>query len=273
MVSYKQPSGMSAEAENLLNLTPGYYQDKARGKTQDEIDVYPRYIWVSDYLKPVFARQFKHKHHLYDSAQGYTRGTGDRRDRPGLSFGAALFRWTGRGVYFAAGDHSFDEGLTTVCERKLLPPTQYVPGCPVITVIDPCGVQSFVERRERATDILRSTSCAVGRRIITTQTFARTGATTAPDGWTPDGPRFSSTLAVRCSLVASWLTTCSRSTVVDSFRRPIEERVFARDGRCGLRHMYLTHGFRYEDATAIDEHGAAVNSQQQSQPMDSYTGY
>ena len=29
VVSYKQPSGMSAEAENLLNLTPGYYQDKA----------------------------------------------------------------------------------------------------------------------------------------------------------------------------------------------------------------------------------------------------
>jgi len=41
----------------------------------------------------------------------------------------------------------------------------------------------------------------------------------------------------------------------------------------GYAAMYLTHGFRYEDATAIDEYRAAVNSQQQSQPMDSYTGY
>ena len=52
---FKQPSGLSTEAENLPNLAPNYYQDLMRGKGQDFIRVYIKgeYGYVKEH-KPVY---------------------------------------------------------------------------------------------------------------------------------------------------------------------------------------------------------------------------
>jgi hypothetical protein len=37
---FRQPSGLSPDAENVENLVPGYYEDLCVGKSQDYVDVY-----------------------------------------------------------------------------------------------------------------------------------------------------------------------------------------------------------------------------------------
>ena len=278
VVSYKQPSGMSAGAENLPNLTPGYYQDKARGKTQDEIDVYIHGIYgVSDYLKPVFARQFKHKHHVSTTPLKVIPGAPVIVGiDPGLSFGAALFQvdWAGR-IFLLREIASFDEGLTTVCERKLLPLLRNTfPGCPVITVIDPAGFNRSSNDEKRATDILRSHKLRC-RPADNNDPNSRVQALRQLlDGWTPDGPKI--LIDPSCKMLISGFMV---NYVFQKHRSgqfsptPSKNEYSHVMDAAGYAAMYLTHGFRYEDATAIDEYRAAVNSQQQSQPMDSYTGY
>ena len=53
--AYKQPSGLSKEAENLPNLKPGYYQRLAKGKSDDYVRVYIHglYGYLKD-GKPVY---------------------------------------------------------------------------------------------------------------------------------------------------------------------------------------------------------------------------
>lgn len=66
MSFYKQPSGMSAEAENVKNLRPGYYQFQTAGKSADWIKIYVNgeYGFVMDGL-PVFP-EYKDSTHSRD---------------------------------------------------------------------------------------------------------------------------------------------------------------------------------------------------------------
>lgn len=52
---WKQPSGLSPEAENIANLPPGYYENILAGKDREWVDVYVhgRYGYVSD-GKPIW---------------------------------------------------------------------------------------------------------------------------------------------------------------------------------------------------------------------------
>lgn len=58
---FKQPSGLSPEAENLDNLRPGYYEELAKGKKQDFIDVYVHGKYAkSQFGKPVYETSFQY---------------------------------------------------------------------------------------------------------------------------------------------------------------------------------------------------------------------
>lgn len=58
--TFKQPSGLSPEAENIENLRPGYYEELAIGKPQSWIDVYVHGMYAkSQHGKPVYEKSFQ----------------------------------------------------------------------------------------------------------------------------------------------------------------------------------------------------------------------
>lgn len=62
---YKQPSGVSPEAENLQFLHPDYYRDLAKGKDEDYVNAYVHGLYrKSQAGKPVYQRQFKYEKHV-----------------------------------------------------------------------------------------------------------------------------------------------------------------------------------------------------------------
>lgn len=62
---FKQPSGLSPEAENLKNLNPGYYSSKAKGRSKAWVDVYlhAKYA-ISQSGKPVYHTSFRKDRHV-----------------------------------------------------------------------------------------------------------------------------------------------------------------------------------------------------------------
>lgn len=63
--SFKQPSGLSAEAENKENLRPNYYEDLARGKTKAWVDTYIHGLYSpSQAGKPVYFNSFRQERHV-----------------------------------------------------------------------------------------------------------------------------------------------------------------------------------------------------------------
>lgn len=72
---FKQPSGLSPEAENIENLRPGYYESLSKGKTKNWINVYVHGKYSeSQYGKPVYRESFNLDRHVsiepvrYDSS-------------------------------------------------------------------------------------------------------------------------------------------------------------------------------------------------------------
>ena len=58
---FKQPSGLSPEAENVENLRPGYYEELAKGKRQDWVDVYVHGRYAKSMSgKPVYETSFQY---------------------------------------------------------------------------------------------------------------------------------------------------------------------------------------------------------------------
>ena len=58
---FKQPSGLSPEAENKENLRPGYYENLAKGKRKDWIDVYVHGRYAKSMAgKPVYETSFQY---------------------------------------------------------------------------------------------------------------------------------------------------------------------------------------------------------------------
>lgn len=58
---FKQPSGLSPEAENLANLDPDYYQNLAKGAKQDFVDVYVHGRYAKSMAgRPVYEQSFQY---------------------------------------------------------------------------------------------------------------------------------------------------------------------------------------------------------------------
>ena len=62
---FKQPSGLSPEAENTANLNPGYYTTKAKGRSKAWIDVYIKAQYaISQSGRPVYHKVFRKDAHI-----------------------------------------------------------------------------------------------------------------------------------------------------------------------------------------------------------------
>lgn len=144
---FKQPSGLSPEAENLPNLPPGYYQRLAIGKSEEWVKVYIRgeYGFVID-GKAVFP-EYNDGVHCWD-------GSDPKRPAPKTVAGLPIYR-------------GWDFGLTPACVFTQILPSgqwivvdelvatgmgvdrfsdevithsgQYFPGCEFVDVGDPAG--------------------------------------------------------------------------------------------------------------------------------------
>jgi len=146
---FKQPSGLSPEAENLNNLRPGYYEELSKGKKQDFIDVYVHGRYAKSMSgKPVYELSFQY----------------DRRVKKGLQIDpflpiivgmdsarqpAAVFMQLGRDgklrkLREAVG---FDMGAKTFIATKLRPIIRNnFTTNPLVFVIDPAA------KRQNETD-------------------------------------------------------------------------------------------------------------------------
>lgn len=63
--TFFQPSGLSATAENVENLRPGYYEDLSKGKTKEWVDVYIHGKYsTSKAGKPVYHNCFSLERHV-----------------------------------------------------------------------------------------------------------------------------------------------------------------------------------------------------------------
>ena len=63
--TFRQPSGLSPEAENVENLVPGYYKRKAKGRSKAYVKVYIKAEYaLSQAGKPVYHNSFRYDRHV-----------------------------------------------------------------------------------------------------------------------------------------------------------------------------------------------------------------
>ncbi len=63
--TFRQPSGISDEAENICNLEPGYYKRKATGRSKAYVNVYIKAQYaLSQAGKPVYHDSFRYDRHV-----------------------------------------------------------------------------------------------------------------------------------------------------------------------------------------------------------------
>jgi hypothetical protein len=143
--SYKQPDGLSPEAENLENLAEGYYTKLAVGKTVEWVNVYIRGLYaMSQAGKPIYQTSFRFDRHVSRKSLII------HPSLPiicGYDFGrtpAAIFlqpQPTGR-IRYLREAVGFDMGLKTHIATKLKPViTANFASNPIIFVGDPAGVR------------------------------------------------------------------------------------------------------------------------------------
>lgn len=276
---FKQPSGLSAEAENTHNLVAGYYEDKAKGKTRDEINVYIHGDYgVSEYGKPVYARQFDQQVHI---SKEPLRPMLDLPVVVGMDLGltpaAALYQcdWTGR-LFIMAEIAEFDMGIERFCRSRLLPMLDNkFPGCPRMIIIDPAGLARSQNDERRATDVLRT----FGLKCIPADNNdpdSRIQATRQLlDGWVDGKPRLQidpSCRWIRRGMLLKYMFQKHRDGTFSP--TPFKNEYSHIMDAVGYGAMYMTKGFKFEDAL---EWGAVQHSYgnyfESVGPADSHTGY
>ena len=120
---FKQPSGLSPEAENLQNLRPGYYEELAKGKKQGWIDTYVHGKYsLSMSGKPVYEASFQYdrrtkKNLRIDPKLPIIVGVDGARN-PAMVFMQVGHDGKLRKLREACG---FDMGMRTFIEQKLNP--------------------------------------------------------------------------------------------------------------------------------------------------------
>lgn len=145
VATFKQPSGLSPEAENTENLRPGYYEELSKGKTSNWVDVYVHGLYAqSMYGKPVYQHSFKMQRHVPVAA---LKIDGNLPVVVGMDCArtpAAVFKQMqpdGR-IFTLREAVGFDMGAKTFINQKLMPIVRnYFPNNPLIFVGDPSWVR------------------------------------------------------------------------------------------------------------------------------------
>lgn len=156
---FKQPSGRSPYAENIENLPEGYYD--TQGRSEDYIRVFiDGEYGLSLAGRPVF-KQFRPDYHMArEMLRPIINGL-----RPifvgidlGLTPAAVIGQQDPRGrALILAEAVSFDMGIQRFA-RTILRPLLFerFPGCPIVLVTDPAGVQRAQTDERSAVDILKA---------------------------------------------------------------------------------------------------------------------
>jgi hypothetical protein len=142
---FRQPSGISDEAENIPNLSPGYYTKKAKGRSKAYISVYIKAEYaMSKDGKPVYHDSFRYDRHVSKSSLPI------HPTLPvivGQDFGltpAGLWmqmQEDGR-VYILRETPAFDMGTKRYIRTKFMPMQMTTfPHNPVVVIGDPSGVR------------------------------------------------------------------------------------------------------------------------------------
>lgn len=179
---FKQPSGRSAYAENIENLPEGYYD------TQGRSDEYIRTFIDGEYGHsgagtPVF-KYFNPDYHIAKSPiRPIVNGV-----RPvvvgmdlGLTPAAVLGQQDARGRAIILDDLvSADMGAKRFIREKLKPLLyERYPGCPLLVVVDPAGVQRAQTDERSVVDIIKGE----GLRVIPAKTNRITARINAVDDY------------------------------------------------------------------------------------------
>lgn len=142
---FKQPSGLSAEAENISNLPKNYYTNMMHGKTKDWIDVYihGKYGFIAD-GKPVYPEYNDLLH--YDASLATYQPSPQDTIYIGLDFGltpaAAFSTLTPSGsLVFFDELVTFDMGAVSFGRLLKERVRQRYPNNPVVIYGDPAGEQ------------------------------------------------------------------------------------------------------------------------------------
>ena len=156
---FKQPSGLSPEAENTANLNPGYYTTKAKGRSKAWIDVYIKAQYaISQAGRPVYHKVFRKDVHVSKS---------HLQPEPylpviiGLDFGltpAATFRQMGLDgrIRVLREAVEFDMGMKRFAKFRLRPIIKnFFPTNPLIFVGDPAGKRRADSDESKAFDMLK----------------------------------------------------------------------------------------------------------------------
>jgi hypothetical protein len=156
---YKQPSGLSPEAENLENLRPGYYQSLVESSTADWADVHVRCQYGKSLSgQAVFRSSFRADFHVTQNPLKLTDGY---PIMIGQDFGrtpaALLTQVDVRGRLMVLGEQtSTDMGIEQFTQTLLKPTlARQFPGAPVFMVADPAGRQKSQINEESPFDALQ----------------------------------------------------------------------------------------------------------------------
>lgn len=157
---FKQPSGLSPEAENTANLNPGYYSSKAKGRSKQWIKVYigAEYA-ISQSGKPVYCNAFRKdrhvsKEHLAPDPLLPVVVSFDCGLTP-----AATFRQMGLDgrIRVLREAVEFDMGMKRFAKYRLRPIIKnFFPSNPLIFVGDPSGKRRADSDESKAFDMLKA---------------------------------------------------------------------------------------------------------------------
>ncbi|MFA5429123.1 MAG: hypothetical protein WC279_13055 [Sulfurimonas sp.] len=141
--SWKQPSGLSPEAENVEYLRPNYYSDLAKGKTKAWVDTYVHGLYSPTQSgKPVYHQVFRQDRHvsltplkidpILPVVIGFDTGLTP----------AAVFKQMGLDgrIRVLREAHVFDMGMKRFAQLYIRPIIKnFFPGNPLIFIGDPAG--------------------------------------------------------------------------------------------------------------------------------------
>lgn len=198
VATFKQPSGLSPEAENISNLRPEYYEGLSKGKPQAWIDVYVHGLYAkSQHGKPVYEKSFQYDRRVkrsipIDPFLPVVIGMDSARQP------AAVFMQFGRDgrlrkLREAVG---FDMGAKTFISTKLKPMIRnYFPSNPLVFVGDPAWKRQnetddnswYKELKKQFVTDMPNSGNAV-KSAATNDPIARINALDEPfRNWWPDG--------------------------------------------------------------------------------------
>lgn len=160
---FKQPSGLSPEAENRENLGATYYEDMSEGATEDFVRVHVHGEYGRSLIgRPVYEKTFSRDFHVAKEPLRHITSMGSYPIVIGMDFGrtpAAVFLQRNAMSQVLVLDSLYEEnvGLEKFL-REHVKPLLYsrFPGCSVVVVGDPAGWARSQLNEMNVADILKA---------------------------------------------------------------------------------------------------------------------